>query len=116
MHFLAIILVWHLIIKSILTQIFQLSITCIFNGAGTGLGDFNNDGLEDLFFAGNKVSNTLYQNMGNLKFQDVTEKAGLSSNVWCTGVLVEDFNQDGWLDLYVSVAGEKSFKRRTFST
>ena len=41
-----------------------------FNGAGTGLGDFNNDGLEDLFFAGNKVSNTLYQNMGNLKFQD----------------------------------------------
>ena len=84
-----------------------------FNGAGTGLGDFNNDGLEDLFFAGNKVSNTLYQNMGNLKFQDVTEKAGLSSNVWCTGVLVEDFNQDGWLDLYVSVAGEKkSFKRK----
>ena len=84
-----------------------------FNGAGTGLGDFNNDGLEDLFFAGNKVSNTLYQNMGNLKFQDVTEKAGLSSNVWCTGVLVEDFNQDGWLDLYVSVAGEKqSIKRK----
>ena len=84
-----------------------------FNGAGTGLGDFNNDGLEDLFFAGNKVSNALYQNMGNMKFQDVTEKAGLSSNVWCTGVLVEDFNQDGWLDLYVSVAGEKkSFKRK----
>ena len=79
-----------------------------FNGAGTALGDFNNDGLEDLFFTGNRVSNALYQNTGNFKFQDVTKEAGLSTSSWCTGALVEDFNQDGWLDLYLSVAGEKN--------
>ena len=83
-----------------------------FNGAGTALGDFNNDGLEDLFFAGNMVPNALYQNTGNFKFQDVTKEAGLSTSSWCTGVLVEDFNQDGWLDLYLSVAGEKNNEMR----
>jgi len=83
-----------------------------FNGAGTALGDFNNDGLEDLFFTGNRVSNALYQNTGNFKFQDVTKEAGLSTSSWCTGALVEDFNQDGWLDLYLSVAGEKNTEMR----
>lgn len=82
----------------------------LYNGGGVGIGDFNNDGLQDVFFTGNQVSSRLYINKGNVKtpslqFEDVTESAGVTTNVWCTGVTVVDINQDGWQDIYVSVAG-----------
>ncbi|WP_158657090.1 VCBS repeat-containing protein [Maribacter cobaltidurans] len=85
----------------------------LFNGGGVGIGDFNGDGLQDVFFAGNLVSSKLYLNRGNLKFVDVTEEAKVSTNKWCTGVSVTDVNQDGLLDVYLSVAnatGSKSDK------
>src|SRR5215211_4866778 len=46
-----------------------------YNGAGVGAGDLNNDGLVDLFFAANQEKNKLYLNKGNLKFQDVSDRA-----------------------------------------
>jgi enediyne biosynthesis protein E4 len=79
-----------------------LSFEYIYNGAGVGVGDVNNDGLSDLFFAGNMVQSTLYLNKGKFEFDDITEKASIQTNAWCTGVSMVDINQDGLLDVYVS--------------
>src|SRR5688572_25729026 len=65
----------------------------IYNGAGVGVGDFNKDGLPDIFFGGNMVSSKLYLNKGNFRFEDVTKLAGLETTLWCTGVSLADINQ-----------------------
>lgn len=85
-----------------------LSFEYIYNGSGVGVGDFNNDGLEDLFFGGNQVTSRLYLNKGNLKFHDITKSAGVTTDRWVTGVSVVDINQDGWLDVFLAVAGKTS--------
>ena len=79
-----------------------LTFEYIYNGAGVGVGDVNNDGLTDMFFAGNMVSSKLYLNKGDFEFQDVTAQASVATDVWCTGVAMVDINQDGLLDIYVS--------------
>jgi hypothetical protein len=79
----------------------------IYNGGGVGIGDFNNDGAPDIFFAGNIVSSKLYLNQGDFKFKDVTLDAGVTTTRWCTGVAVQDFNQDGREDIYVCTASPK---------
>ncbi|SDF04838.1 Repeat domain-containing protein [Pricia antarctica] len=84
----------------------------IYTGAGVGVGDIDNDGLTDVFMAGNKVSNALYRNRGNLAFEDITEKSGLTSKSWATGVAMIDINQDGWLDIYVCVSGDAAVPQR----
>ncbi len=77
----------------------------VYNGAGLAVGDVNNDGLNDLFFAGNMVSSQLYLNQGSLTFKDITAMAGVSTDRWCTGTSFIDINADGLLDLYICVAG-----------
>ncbi|TSD67420.1 RNA-binding protein [Inquilinus sp. KBS0705] len=74
----------------------------IYNGGGVGIGDFNNDGLPDIYFVGNAVSNRLYINKGDMKFDDVTKKAGVGGKGgWGRGVAVVDINNDDLPDIYV---------------
>jgi enediyne biosynthesis protein E4 len=81
-------------------------------GGGVGIGDFDNDGLQDVFFSGNQVSSKLFKNNGGLKFTDITEPAGVRTNNWCTGVSVVDINNDGWQDIYVCISGRVEPERR----
>jgi len=76
-------------------------------GTGYGLGcvwgDFDNDGLPDLFVT-QFGKNVLYRNNGNGTFTDVTDKAGvggLESGAFHSGATFFDYDRDGWVDLYV---------------
>ncbi|WP_235854074.1 VCBS repeat-containing protein [Mucilaginibacter terrenus] len=74
----------------------------IYNGGGVGIGDFNNDGKQDIYFIGNAVSNKLYLNKGDMKFDDVTAEAGVGGKGgWGRGVAIVDINNDGLADIYV---------------
>ncbi|MEO0898861.1 MAG: VCBS repeat-containing protein [Bacteroidota bacterium] len=78
-----------------------------FNGGGLSAGDFNNDGLVDLYFTSNMGPNKMFLNEGEMSFRDVSEKAGVTGiGGWSSGVSVVDINNDGMLDLYVSQIGD----------
>ena len=85
----------------------------IYNGGGVGIGDFNSDGLQDIYFTGNMVPNKLYINKGNMKFEDNTITAGIDgAGKWCRGVSVVDINCDGKQDIYISVSISDDAEKR----
>ena len=77
----------------------------LYNGAGVAVGDIDNDGLPDIYFAGNMVSSRLYLNKGQMRFDDITQRAGVGTTRWASGTTMVDINHDGFLDIYVSVSG-----------
>ena len=73
-----------------------------FNGAGTAIADFDNDGLADLFFVGNEMQNKIYKNLGDFEFEDKTAVAKVNDGKgWANGVTIVDINNDGFNDIYV---------------
>ncbi len=91
-----------------------MDVVNVYNGGGIGIGDFNNDGLQDIYFTGNMVSSKLYLNKGNFEFEDITEKAGVEGlGRWARGVAVIDINNDGLMDLYICNTIFKDSLKRT---
>jgi hypothetical protein len=70
-------------------------------GMGVAVGDFDNDGLQDLYVTG-FGGNVLYRNRGGCRFEDVTEKAGLRAGGFSVGAAWGDFDRDGFVDLFVA--------------
>ncbi len=90
-----------------------LDVENIYNGGGVGIGDFNNDGLSDIYFSANTVSNKLYLNKGDLRFEDITSSAGVTGEGrWSRGVSVVDINNDGLQDIYVCATLSTDAKKR----
>jgi hypothetical protein len=88
---------------------------------GVALFDFDNDGLLDIYFIDSLTVETaknpkaarsaLYRNLGNWKFADVTDKAGIGHPGWGMGVCGADVDADGWQDLFVTAIGGTRFYR-----
>ena len=91
-----------------------LDVVNIYNGGGVGIGDFNNDGLQDIYFGGNMVPGKLYLNKGNFEFEDITDEAGVAGlGRWERGISVIDINNDGLMDIYVcNTITKDSLQRR----
>lgn len=90
-----------------------LDVVNIYNGGGVGIGDFNNDGLQDIYLTGNMVPSKLYLNKGNFHFEDITSIAGAEGmGRWARGVSVVDINNDGLQDIYICNTIYKDSLRR----
>ncbi|MCH8486156.1 MAG: VCBS repeat-containing protein [Candidatus Cyclonatronum sp.] len=75
-----------------------------YDGGGVAVGDLNNNGLPDIFLTANDGPNRLFQNLGDYRFEDITEQAGIihQPGSWSTGVTMADITGNGYLDIYVS--------------
>ena len=74
----------------------------LYNGGGVGVIDLNKDGLQDLFFSSTMGNCKLYLNKGGLKFEDISQTAGIETPTGQkTGVTIVDINADGWQDIYL---------------
>jgi ASPIC and UnbV/FG-GAP-like repeat len=90
-----------------------LDVVNMYNGGGVGIGDFNHDGLPDIFLGGNMVPSRLYLNRGHFVFEDITDKAGVAGlGRWARGISVIDINNDGLMDIYICNTIYKDSLRR----
>ena len=91
-----------------------ISYQYFYNGGGVAIGDLNNDGLDDIYFSGNMTKAKLYLNKGNMQFEDITDKAGITEIglSWKTGVTMADVNGDGRLDIYQCYSGALPARNR----
>lgn len=94
-------------------QLHILNFEYMYNGAGVAVGDLNGDGLADIYFSANQLSNRLYLNKGGMEFEDITASAGVAGKGgWKTGVTMADVNGDGRLDIYVCYSGKGTVPER----
>ncbi len=78
-----------------------------YNGGGVSIGDINGDDLPDIYMTANMKANKLFLNKGDMRFEDVTDRAGVAgTKAWSTGVTMADVNADGLLDIYVCNSGD----------
>jgi hypothetical protein len=90
-----------------------LNFEYIYNGAGVGIVDLNNDGRQDIIFTGNQVPPRIYLNEGNFKFTDIsTSFEDLDNGQWYSGVTFVDINNDGWTDLYFTCTAYNESEKR----
>ena len=83
-------------------------------GSGAAFLDYDGDGLQDAFLvSGEGATNRLYRNLGGGRFEDVTQAAGLLSSGWGQGVCAGDFDNDGFVDLFVTYWGRNRLYRNT---
>jgi enediyne biosynthesis protein E4 len=91
------------------------------NGQGACFIDYDNDGYQDLYLVngssrkmqatGRLPHDYLLRNMGGGRFNDVTEVARLGDTAWSSGCAVGDYNNDGYLDLYITNYGPNKLYR-----
>lgn len=85
----------------------------IYNGAGVGISDLNNDGWQDLVFTGNQVSPRIYLNQGDWTFRDITSSfENIDNGQWYSGVTFADINLDGWQDVYFTCTAYADPRKR----
>ena len=102
--------------QNLIAETYENNITTninMYNGGGLCVGDFNNDGLPDIYFICSNGKNRLYVNEGKMKFRDVTAAAGVASEEgFETAATAVDINADGLLDIYVCRGGVENNETR----
>ena len=78
-----------------------------YNGGGVAVADFNNDDLVDIYFVHSTKKNKLYLNIGNMRFNDITNNSNAGGGYgFGTGVTLVDINNDGLMDIYYAKSGK----------